>query len=47
MAPELIAKKEYSGWGVDIWTCGIAYYTMLTGFFPFSSHTDREMMRKI
>ena len=47
MAPELIAKKEYNGALVDIWTCGIAYYVMLCGYFPFTAHTDRELQRKI
>ncbi len=47
MAPEIIAKKEYKGSPVDIWCCGIAYYVMICGYFPFSAHTDREMTRKI
>lgn len=47
MSPEIISKKEYKGAPVDIWTCGIAYYVMLCGYFPFSAHTDRELTRKI
>lgn len=47
MAPEIISKKEYIGPPVDIWTCGIAYYTMLSGCFPFAAHTERELTRKI
>lgn len=47
MAPEIISKKEYYGGPTDIWTCGVAYYVMLTGHFPFTAHTDRELSRKI
>ncbi|CDW91349.1 protein kinase domain containing protein [Stylonychia lemnae] len=47
MAPEIIAKKEYKGPPIDIWTSGIAFYIMLCGFFPFYAHTDRELGRKI
>lgn len=47
MAPEIVAKKEYKGLAADIWTCGISYYVMLMGYFPFQAHTDRELTRKI
>jgi serine/threonine protein kinase len=47
MAPEIINKKDYRGSVVDIWTCGIVFYTLLTGCLPFLAHTDREMTRKI
>jgi serine/threonine protein kinase len=47
MAPELLSKREYYGAPVDIWTCGVAYYVLLNSHFPFVSHTDRELTRKI
>ena len=47
MGPEIISKKEYKGSAIDIWTCGIAYYLLLMGYFPFQAHTDRELQRKI
>lgn len=47
MSPELVSKKEYKGSCLDIWTCGIVFYVMLTGIFPFAAHTDRELIRKI
>ena len=47
MPPEIVGKKEYQGGPVDIWCCGVVYYAMLTGHFPFSAHTDRELIRRI
>jgi len=47
MAPEILQKKEYRGSAIDVWTCGILYYTLLTGRFPFQAHTDRELTRRI
>ena len=35
MAPEMLARKEYRGGPVDVWTCGIVYYALLTGKLPF------------
>ena len=47
MAPELVARKEYKGAAVDIWTCGIVYYALLTGHFPFIAHTERDLCKQI
>ena len=47
MAPEIVSKKEYKGTPIDIWCCGVVFYVMLCGHFPFSAHTDRELIRKI
>lgn len=47
MAPEIIKKVEYIGQKIDIWSCGVLFYVLLTGHYPFSAHTDREMNRKI
>lgn len=47
MAPEILAKKEYSGSPIDIYTMGIVLYCMLIGRLPFAGHTDREMHRRI
>ena len=29
MAPEIVAKQEYNGFSVDIWSIGVLLYTML------------------
>jgi serine/threonine protein kinase len=47
LAPEILSKKEYKGGPIDVWCCGILYYVMLCGHYPFSAHTEREMNRKI
>ena len=47
MAPEIVSKKEYKGASIDIWCCGIVYYLLIFGHFPFAAHTDRELIRKI
>lgn len=36
-APEVITASAYSGWGVDVWSCGVVLFFMLTGKLPFSS----------
>lgn len=34
-APEMIQGLKYSGYLIDIWSCGIVLYAMLCGFLPF------------
>jgi len=47
MAPEMLAKKQYKGSNIDVWTCGIAFYALLTGQLPFAAHTERDLYKKI
>ncbi|EGR30490.1 protein kinase domain protein [Ichthyophthirius multifiliis] len=47
MAPEIIAKKGYMGQPADIWACGVVFYVMLTGEFPFKSQTENGLFNKI
>lgn len=35
MAPEIVQKKEYSGYATDIWSMGIILFVLLNGHFPF------------
>jgi serine/threonine protein kinase len=35
MSPEIVSRKPYNGRSADIWACGILFFKMLTGIFPF------------
>lgn len=47
MAPEIVARKEYSGFCADIWAMGVLLYALLCGSFPFRGQNDRDLYRKI
>lgn len=47
MAPEIVARKEYSGFCADIWAIGVLLYALLCGSFPFRGQNDRDLYRKI
>jgi 5'-AMP-activated protein kinase catalytic alpha subunit len=34
-APEMIAGNPYAGDLVDIWSCGVVLYALLSGYLPF------------
>ena len=40
--PEICNKIVYSGYAADIWSCGIVFYSMFMGSFPFdkASHSN-------
>jgi serine/threonine protein kinase len=40
MAPELIEKKKYDGFKIDIWALGVILYTMLYGGMPFDDEDE-------
>ena len=39
MAPEVVRNALYVGTEVDIWSCGVILYLLLTGYLPFH-HSD-------
>ena len=43
MAPELVGKRDYKGWAVDVWALGIILYTILSGYFPFRGNNEKDM----
>ena len=40
-APEMIAGKKYNGTNVDIWSCGVITYIVLSGIPPFNGASDQ------
>jgi len=47
MAPEIVRRKEYHGFPVDVWSLGVLFYAMLVGRFPFTAKTYPELYKKI
>lgn len=45
-APEIILRKPYSH-SVDLWSLGVTIFFMLTGFHPFDSQDQQELLKKI
>lgn len=46
-APEIISKTKYSGPSVDVWSCGVILYTLITRKLPFSSPNPRTLFQQI
>lgn len=46
-APEVVLGKQYTGAEVDIWSCGIILYAMLTGTLPFEDDSNAVIVEKI
>ena len=40
MAPEIVNRQEYSK-PIDIWSCGVLLYTLLSGSLPFTGKSER------
>lgn len=46
-APEMIAGKRYHGTMVDIWSCGVILFALLSGFLPFEDPNTSSLYKKI
>lgn len=47
MAPEITKRKDYLGYQVDNWAMGVILFRLITGTYPFSAKTDRDLFSKI
>lgn len=45
-APEIILRKPY-GHSVDIWSLGVTLFFLTTGFHPFDSDDQQDLLKKI
>lgn len=46
-APEMIAGKKYVGSKVDLWSCGVILFAMISGYLPFEDPNTSELYKKI
>ncbi|XP_068641017.1 CBL-interacting serine/threonine-protein kinase 11-like [Aristolochia californica] len=47
VAPEILAKRGYSGAKVDLWSCGVILFVLNAGYLPFNNPNIMAMYRKI
>ena len=48
-APEIVARREYEGPPVDVWSLGVVLFAMTSGYLPFHAKNNdkRELCQKI
>jgi 5'-AMP-activated protein kinase catalytic alpha subunit len=44
-APEIVARRQYDGPPVDVWSLGVVLFATLAGFLPFHSPTGNKQVR--
>ena len=42
-APEMVAGQKYCGQKVDIWSVGVVFYAIITGYLPFD-HPNTDVL---
>lgn len=45
-SPEILLHKQYNI-STDIWSIGVVYYVMLSGYFPFMANDKKTVVRNI
>jgi len=45
-APEIFNEKPYDS-KADVWSLGIIFYEMLTGFVPFTGRNEQDLISNI
>ena len=46
-APEIVLGVQYTGAEIDIWSCGVILFAMLTGSLPFEDENKAVIVEKI
>ena len=46
-APEVLKGREYIGTHIDVWSCGVILFTMITGHLPFDDDVMSRLIKKI
>lgn len=46
MAPEILNKKKYNH-KVDVWSLGIVFFELLTGFTPFKGRDKNDLIKNL
>lgn len=46
-APEMVARKQYHGVKIDIWSAGVTLFAMLNGHLPFDDDDLATLYKKI
>ena len=47
MAPEIVKRIEFDYELGDVWACGVVFYVLMTGDFPFKGATNKDLYNKI
>ncbi|EGR28760.1 protein kinase domain protein [Ichthyophthirius multifiliis] len=47
MSSEILEKKQYLGFAVDVWASGVLLYVILCGTFPFKGENENEVLKSI